>query len=73
MIIFSILVRLSPAGNVTGFNPARPLIPSSTRRENLAANLQAQQLRLSEAEMQAIAGLDRGERLANPEFAPQWD
>ncbi|MRT29439.1 2,5-didehydrogluconate reductase DkgB [Herbaspirillum sp. CAH-3] len=49
------------------------VIPSSTRRENLAANLQAQQLRLSEAEMQAIAGLDRGERLANPEFAPQWD
>jgi len=49
------------------------VIPSSTRRENLAANLQAQQLTLSEAEMQAIAALDRGERLANPGFAPQWD
>ncbi|WP_343741759.1 2,5-didehydrogluconate reductase DkgB [Herbaspirillum huttiense] len=49
------------------------VIPSSTRRENLAANLQAQQLTLSEAEMQAIATLDRGERLANPGFAPQWD
>ena len=49
------------------------VIPSSTRRENLAANLQAQRLTLSEAEMQAIATLDRGERLANPGFAPQWD
>ncbi|WP_039785112.1 2,5-didehydrogluconate reductase DkgB [Herbaspirillum huttiense] len=49
------------------------VIPSSTRRENLAANLQAQRLTLSEAEMQAIAALDRGERLANPGFAPQWD
>ncbi|WP_420106181.1 2,5-didehydrogluconate reductase DkgB [Herbaspirillum huttiense] len=49
------------------------VIPSSTRRENLAANLQAQQLTLSEAEMRAIAALDRGERLANPGFAPQWD
>ncbi|MCP1576478.1 2,5-diketo-D-gluconate reductase B [Herbaspirillum rubrisubalbicans] len=49
------------------------VIPSSTRRENLAANLAAQTLRLSPAEMQAIAGLDRGERLANPDFAPAWD
>ncbi len=50
------------------------VIPSSTKRENLQGNLQAQQLRLSEAEMAQIATLDRGERLANPaSLAPAWD
>lgn len=36
------------------------VIPSSTKRENLAANLKAQALRLTD------------ERLANPGFAPKW-
>ncbi|NUU03382.1 2,5-didehydrogluconate reductase DkgB [Herbaspirillum robiniae] len=49
------------------------VIPSSTRRENLAANLEAVKIRLSDAEMSAIATLERGERLANPGFAPKWD
>ncbi|MCG5258847.1 2,5-didehydrogluconate reductase DkgB [Cupriavidus gilardii] len=50
------------------------VIPSSTKRENLASNLQAQQLRLTDDEMAKIATLDRGERLANPEgIAPAWD
>lgn len=50
------------------------VIPSSTRRENLASNLKAQQLRLSDAEMAQIAELDRGGRLVNPEgLAPSWD
>lgn len=49
------------------------VIPSSTRRENLASNLLAMDLRLTDAEMAAIATLDRGERLANPDFAPNWD
>lgn len=49
------------------------VIPSSTRRANLAANLQAETLSLSEADMDAIAGLERGERLADPEFSPRWD
>lgn len=49
------------------------VIPSSTRRENLASNLLALDLGLSEEEMAAIATLDRGERLANPDFAPNWD
>ncbi|MGA6096276.1 2,5-didehydrogluconate reductase DkgB [Stutzerimonas marianensis] len=49
------------------------VIPSSTKRENLAANLAAQQLRLTDQEMQQIATLDRNERLANPGFAPEWD
>ena len=49
------------------------VIPSSTKRENLASNLAARDLRLSDDDMQAIATLDRGERLANPGFAPAWD
>ncbi len=49
------------------------VIPSSTKRENLAANLAAQELRLTDEEMQQIAALDRNERLANPGFAPAWD
>lgn len=50
------------------------VIPSSTRRENLAANLQAQQLRLNDEDMARIATLDRGERQANPAgLAPAWD
>lgn len=50
------------------------VIPSSTRRENLASNLKAQQLRLNDAEMAQIAALDRGGRLVNPDgLAPAWD
>lgn len=50
------------------------VIPSSTRRENLASNLLAQQLRLAYAEMAQIAALDRGGRLVNPDgLAPAWD
>jgi 2,5-diketo-D-gluconate reductase B len=50
------------------------VIPSSTRRENLQSNLQATQVHLAEEDMAAIAGLERNERLANPEsLAPQWD
>ena len=50
------------------------VIPSSTRRENLASNLKAADLRLDDDDMARIATLDRGERQANPEgLAPAWD
>ena len=50
------------------------VIPSSTKRENLASNLLAQQLKLGEADMAQIAALDRNERLTTPEgLAPAWD
>lgn len=49
------------------------IIPSSTRRANLESNLRAADIALSATEMDAIAALDRHERLANPDFAPQWD
>ncbi len=50
------------------------VIPSSTRRDNLASNLKAVELRLSEADMARIATLDSGLRLTDPAgLAPQWD
>ncbi len=50
------------------------VIPSSTQRDNLASNLKAQQLTLTDAEMAQIAALDRGDRLVNPDgLAPAWD
>ena len=49
------------------------VIPSSTKRENLAANLEAAAVRLTDEDMAQIAKLDRGHRLANPEgIAPAW-
>ena len=50
------------------------VIPSSTKRENLASNLLAQQLKLSDADMAQIAALDRNERLTDPAgLSPAWD
>lgn len=52
------------------------VIPSSTKRENLASNLKAQELKLTDEDMGRIAALDQGGavRLANPESArPHWD
>jgi 2,5-diketo-D-gluconate reductase B len=50
------------------------VIPSSTKRENLQSNLQAQALRLDPEEMTAIAALECNDRLVSPEgLAPQWD
>lgn len=50
------------------------VIPSSTKRENLEGNLRAVDLRLSNADMAAIAALERNERITSPEsLAPAWD
>lgn len=50
------------------------VIPSSTKRANLEANLHFQRITLSPDEMAQMATLERGERLANPDgLAPQWD
>lgn len=50
------------------------VIPSSTKRENLASNLLAQQLKLTDADMADIAKLERNGRLVSPEgLAPEWD
>lgn len=50
------------------------VIPSSTQRANLAANLGAARITLSEEDMAAIAALEANGRIANPEgIAPAWD
>ena len=48
-------------------------IPSSTNPQHQKANLDAMGITLSEDELLAISELDRGERLANPDIAPNWD
>ena len=50
------------------------VIPSSTKRANLASNLAARELRLSDADMAAIAALERNVRITSPaSLAPAWD
>jgi len=50
------------------------VIPSSTKRENLASNLLATGLELSPQDMEEIAALERNGRMVNPEgLAPVWD
>ena len=50
------------------------VIPSSTKRENLASNLQAQHITLSDEQMAQIDQLEANSREVNPEgLAPIWD
>lgn len=50
------------------------VIPSSTKRENLASNLLAQTLRLTDEDMAQIAALERNGREVDPVgLAPTWD
>ncbi|KPU05747.1 hypothetical protein AN697_05490 [Enterobacter cloacae subsp. cloacae] len=50
------------------------VIPSSTKRENLASNLLAVDLQLDEEDKKAIAALECNDRLVSPEgLAPDWD
>jgi len=49
------------------------VIPSSTKRDNLASNLAARTLVLGRDDSAAIDALDNGGRLVSPEFAPAWD
>jgi 2,5-diketo-D-gluconate reductase B len=50
------------------------VIPSSTRRENLASNLLATGLQLTVQDMADIAALERSGRMVSPEgLAPAWD
>jgi 2,5-diketo-D-gluconate reductase B len=50
------------------------VIPSSTKRENLASNLLARDLVLDDEDKKAIATLECNDRLVSPEgLAPEWD
>jgi 2,5-diketo-D-gluconate reductase B len=77
-VVLSIAQRLNatPAQVVLTWALQRGLgvIPSSTQRANLQSNLAATALHLGDDDMAAIARLDCGERLANPDgLAPLWD
>jgi 2,5-diketo-D-gluconate reductase B len=48
-------------------------IPASGRRDHMAANLRALDLRLDEDDLAAIDARDRGERLIDPAKSPAWD
>ncbi|WP_058972928.1 2,5-didehydrogluconate reductase DkgB [Type-D symbiont of Plautia stali] len=50
------------------------VIPSSTKRENLASNMKSSDLSLDADDMARISALDRQQRLVSPEgLAPDWD
>lgn len=49
------------------------VIPTSGRPERIRENYAARDLRLSEAEMAAIAASDRNGRQIDPAWAPAWD
>ncbi|NIG19399.1 2,5-didehydrogluconate reductase DkgB [Pantoea sp. Al-1710] len=50
------------------------VIPSSTKRDNLASNMDAANLTLDVEDMKSISSLDRQQRLVSPEgLAPDWD
>lgn len=51
----------------------RIAIPTSGKPERIRENFAAQDIRLTEADLAAIRGLDRGERYINPEWGPDWD
>lgn len=48
-------------------------IPKATSDERIESNLAALELELSEDELRRIDGLERGERLIDPSFAPDWE
>ena len=48
-------------------------LPKATAPERIRQNLEVFDFELSDEERQRIAGLARGERTANPPWAPDWD
>lgn len=66
--------RLLKAVWAMAMGEGNSVIPSSTKRENLASNLKALHLILDEEDKKAIAALDCNDRLVSPEgLAPQRD
>ncbi len=49
------------------------VIPSSTKRDRIAENFAALDVKLDDADMARIRGLDRNERLINGAWVPVWD
>ncbi len=49
------------------------VIPASSRREHLQDNFAASELRLTQDEIARIEALDRGTRIIDPVWGPDWD
>lgn len=49
------------------------VVPKATGRDHLASNLAALEVRLTDDDRAALAELDRGARIIDPPFAPEWD
>ena len=49
------------------------VIPSSGNRQRIAENFAAQELALTETELDRVRGLDRGLRLVDGPWCPKWD
>ncbi|MFC4257865.1 2,5-didehydrogluconate reductase DkgB [Marinobacter lacisalsi] len=67
--------HITPAQVAIAWCAARGVvpIPSSTRPKHQTQNLDALKIRLTDDEIRTIDALDRNERIANPDFAPNWD
>ena len=48
-------------------------IPASSNPVRLKETFRALEVKLTQAEMAAIHGLDRGQRIINPDKSPNWD
>jgi 2,5-diketo-D-gluconate reductase B len=53
--------------------PGIAAIPKASQAKNQQANLDAQQIRLTDADRAGIAGLPKTHRIVNPGMAPAWD
>ena len=49
------------------------VIPTSSKRARIVENLGALDVKLTDAEIATMRGLDRGRRMVNPSWAPKWD
>jgi 2,5-diketo-D-gluconate reductase B len=49
------------------------VIPASGKVDRAKSNFESSRVRLSESEVKRIDNLDRGLRLINPDFSPEWD
>ena len=76
--------ELKAIADAHGANPAQVVlawmevkgihaIPSSTNKDHLLANFDYTAVTLSEDDVARIDELDNGERIVDPDFAPQWD
>jgi len=48
-------------------------IPTSGKAERIRSNFEATKLTLSAEDIRTIEGVDRGQRVINPDWGPEWD